>query len=40
MKHIASVLVLSMTLVGFATVTTAQDSKTVAPDNSAVNVRD
>ena len=36
----ASVLVLSATLVGLATVTMAQDSKPVAPDNSAVNVRD
>jgi hyperosmotically inducible protein len=40
MKHLASVLVLSVSLVGLATVTMAQDSKTVAPDNSAVNVRD
>jgi hyperosmotically inducible protein len=40
MKHIASVLVLSVTMFGVAGVTTAQDSKPVAPDNSAVNVRD
>ena len=40
MKHFASVLALSVSLVGLATVTTAQDSKPVAPDNSAVNVRD
>jgi hyperosmotically inducible periplasmic protein len=40
MKHLASVLILSLTLVGSATVITAQESKPVAPDNSAVNVRD
>ncbi len=40
MKHLAPVLILSMTLVGSATVITAQESKPLAPDNSAVNVRD
>ena|ERR1700730_5304476 len=40
MKHVASVLGLSVSLVGLATVTMAQDSKPVAPNNSAVNVRD
>ena len=40
MKHLASVLVLSLTLVGSATIIAAQESKPVAPDNSAVNVRD
>jgi hyperosmotically inducible periplasmic protein len=39
-KRIALVLVLSSTLLGLATVTMAQDSKPVAPDNSAINVRD
>jgi osmotically-inducible protein OsmY len=40
MKHIASVLVLSATLLGLASATMAQNSKPVAPDNSLVNVRD
>jgi hyperosmotically inducible periplasmic protein len=40
MKHMASVLVLSVAVAGLASVTMAQDSKPVAPDNSAVNVRD
>lgn len=40
MKKIALALVLSSTLLGLGTVTMAQDSAAVAPDNSAVNVRD
>ena len=40
MKKIALTLVLSSALLGLGTVTMAQDSKPVAPDNSAVNVRD
>ena len=40
MKRIALTLVLSSALLGLGTVTMAQDSKPVAPDNSAVNVRD
>ncbi len=40
MKRIALALVLSSTLLGLGTVTMAQDSVPVAPDNSAVNVRD
>ena len=40
MKRIALALVLSSTLLGLGTVTMAQDSAPVAPDNSAVNVRD
>jgi hypothetical protein len=40
MKHFASLLVLSVSWVGLATVTMAQALKPVAPDNSAVNVRD
>ena len=40
MKKIALTLVLSSALLGLVTVTMAQDSKPVAPDNSAVNIRD
>jgi hyperosmotically inducible periplasmic protein len=40
MKYLASVFVLSVTLLVSATLTIAQDSTPVAPDNSAVNVRD
>ena len=40
MKRIALMLVLSSALVGMSTVSRAQDSKPVAPDNSAVNVSD
>ena len=40
MKKIALTLVLSSALLGLGTVTMAQDSAAVAPDNSAVNVRD
>ena len=40
MKKIALTLVLSSALLGLGTMTMAQDSKPVAPDNSAVNVRD
>ncbi len=40
MKRIALALVLSSTLLGLGTVAKAQDSAPVAPDNSAVNVRD
>ena len=40
MKRIALTLVLSSALLGLGTVTMAQDSPPVAPDNSAVNVRD
>lgn len=40
MKRIALTLVLSSALLGMGTVTMAQDSAPVAPDNSAVNVRD
>jgi hyperosmotically inducible periplasmic protein len=40
LKRIALTLVLSSALLGLGTVTMAQDSKPVAPDNSAVNVRD
>ena len=40
MKKIALTLVLSSALLGLGTVTMAQDAKPVAPDNSAVNVRD
>jgi hyperosmotically inducible protein len=39
-KRIGLALVLSSALLGLGTVTMAQDSKPVAPDNSAVNVRD
>jgi hyperosmotically inducible periplasmic protein len=40
LKRIALTLVLSSALLGMSTVTMAQDSAPVAPDNSAVNVRD
>jgi hyperosmotically inducible protein len=40
LKRIALTLVLSSVLLGLGTVTTAQESGSVAPDNSAVNVRD
>jgi len=40
MRRFALTLVLSSTLLGLCGVTMAQDSKSVAPDNSAVNVRD
>ena len=40
MKKIALSLVLSSALLGLGTITTAQDARPVAPDNSAVNVRD
>jgi hyperosmotically inducible protein len=40
LKKIALTLVLSSALLGLGAVTMAQDSKPVAPDNSAVNVRD
>ena len=40
MKRIALMLVLSSALLGLGTVATAQDSMSVAPNNSAVNVRD
>ena len=40
LKRIALTLVLFSALLGLGTITMAQDSKPVAPDNSAVNVRD
>ena len=40
MKKLALTLVLSSALLALGNVTMAQDSKPVAPDNSAVNVRD
>jgi hyperosmotically inducible periplasmic protein len=40
LKRIALTLVLSSALLGLPTVTMAQESAPVAPDNSAVNVRD
>ncbi len=40
MKRIALTIVLSSALLGFGTVTMAQDATPVAPDNSAVNARD
>jgi hyperosmotically inducible protein len=40
LKRIALTLVLSSVLLGLGTVTMAQESGSVAPDNSAVNVRD
>jgi len=40
LKKIALTLVLSSAFLGLGTMTMAQDSKPVAPDNSAVNVRD
>ncbi len=40
MKRIALTLVASGALLGLCTVTMAQDSATVAPNNTAVNVRD
>jgi hyperosmotically inducible periplasmic protein len=40
LKRLASALVLSSTLLVMGTITRAQESAPVAPDNSAVNVRD
>ena len=40
MKRIALTLIASSVLLGLCTVTMAQDSAPVAPNNSAVNVRD
>ena len=40
MKRFASVVLLCGTLIGLPAVTMAQDSTPVAPDNTAVNVRD
>jgi hypothetical protein len=40
LKRTALTLALSSALLELATVTTAQDSMPLAPDNSAVNVRD
>ena len=40
MKRIALTLVVSSALLGLCTVTMAQDSAPVAPNNTAVNVRD
>jgi hyperosmotically inducible periplasmic protein len=40
LKRLASILVLSASLLVLGTVAQAQDSAPVAPDNSAVNVRD
>lgn len=40
LKKIALTLVLSSALLGLGTITMAQDARPVAPDNSAVNVRD
>jgi hyperosmotically inducible periplasmic protein len=40
LKRIALTLVLSSVLLALGTVTMAQESGSVAPDNSAVNVRD
>jgi len=40
LKKLALTLVLSSALLALGNVTMAQDSKPVAPDNSAVNVRD
>jgi hyperosmotically inducible protein len=40
LKRIALTLVASSVLLGLCTVTMAQDSATVAPNNTAVNVRD
>jgi hyperosmotically inducible periplasmic protein len=40
LKRLASILVLSASLLVLGTVANAQDSAPVAPDNSAVNVRD
>lgn len=40
MKRIAPTLVLTSALLAFGSVVMAQDAPTVAPDNSAVNVRD
>ena len=40
MKKLALTLVLSSALLALGNVTMAQDSRPVAPDNSAVNVRD
>ena len=40
MKRIALTLVLAAALLSFGPIVMAQDAPTVAPDNSAVNVRD
>lgn len=40
MKHFGLTLILSSALIGLSSVAMAQDAKPVAPDNSAVNVRD
>jgi len=40
LKKLALTLILSSALLALGNVTMAQDSKPVAPDNSAVNVRD
>jgi hyperosmotically inducible periplasmic protein len=40
LKRTALTLILSVALLGASTVTMAQDSAPVAPDNSAVNLRD
>jgi hyperosmotically inducible periplasmic protein len=40
LKHLGLTLVLSSALVGLSSVAMAQDSRPIAPDNSAVNVRD
>jgi osmotically-inducible protein OsmY len=40
LKKIALTLVLSSALLGLGTAAMAQDSTTVAPDNTAINVRD
>jgi hyperosmotically inducible protein len=40
LRKIALTLVLSSALLGLGTITMAQESKPVAPDNSAVNARD
>ena len=40
MKRIAPTLVLTSALLAFGSMVMAQDAPTVAPDNSAVNVRD
>lgn len=40
MKHLGLTLVLSSALFGLSGVAMAQDTKPIAPDNSAINVRD
>jgi hyperosmotically inducible periplasmic protein len=40
LKRTALILILSAALLGVSTVLVAQDSPSVAPDNSAVNVKD